>query len=88
MEKVEKAVQNGVEYKKIVISPPPGQEAPIFISIYGPELTMIYHDHHAHFDMFSDGDAQEEFDEFFDYIESYMNEEIIAVSEYIGDRWR
>ena len=84
---VEKATHEGVEYVKIKIPPPPGQEDPIVISTYGPELTMLYHAHHAHFDMFADGDEQAEFDKFFDYIDSFMREELVVVSEFDGERW-
>jgi len=84
---VEKATHAGVEYIKIEIPPPAGQEDSIVISTYGPELTMFYHAHHAHFDMFADGDEQGEFDELFDYVDAFMNEELVAISEYDGQQW-
>lgn len=77
----------GVEYVTIEIPAPSGQAESIVISTYGPELTMFYHAHHAHFDMFANGNEQEEFDEFFDYVEAFINEELVAISEFNGDRW-
>ena len=48
---------------------------------------MFYHAHHAHFDMFADGDEQDEFDEFFAYVDDFMNERLVAVSEFNGEKW-
>ena len=84
---VEKAMHGGIEYVKIEIPPPTGQEDGLVVSTYGSELTIFYHAHHTHFDMFADGDAQAEFDECFEYVEALMKEEIVVVSEFDGERW-
>jgi hypothetical protein len=87
LDQVEMVTHKGVEYVKIQILPPAGQEDTIGISTYGQELTMFYHAHHAHFDMFADGDEEEEFDEFFDYIDAFLKEELVAISEFDGEKW-
>ena len=87
MDKIETETYKGIEYIKIEIPPPSEQEDAIIISTIRRELTMSYHAFHAHFDYLGDSNEQEEFDELFDYINSFMNEELIAVSEFTGKHW-
>ena len=87
LDQVVMATHKGVDYVKMEILPPEGQEEAIVISTYGLETTMFYHTHHAHFDMFADGDEQEELDGFFDYIDAFLKEELVTISEFDGEKW-
>ncbi len=86
--RIERVTNAHAECVEIVISPPAGKEHAMVISTDREELTMFWDEHHVHFNMFEDDDEQEEFDDFFDYVDAFMKEERVAVLEYAGDRLR
>ena len=75
------------DYVKVVVPPPDGQEEALTMTTCGGELTMSYHQHHSHWHVQLDGDAWWGFDEFFDYVDSFLNEERVAACEVGGTQW-